>query len=462
MSSLLLVDLSGLFWTAWHATADQEIGSAVEGVYTSIVRHLGDHAYCAVCVDSPPYLRKQVDPEYKANRDAPDPAAVDQLRRLRGRLVADGHVVWGVQGYEADDVIATAAQLAVQRQMEVTVLSQDKDLAQLVSDADLVSVLNPRTGARLTDDSVREKFGVAPHLVRDLLALMGDRSDNVPGVAGVGAKRAAALLAEFGSASDVYSAAKQGDIPGKLGETIAASEEALRRSKQLVSLSADLPINFDELFEERKPVTEISDAEFDEPEPATDEPEPEPAAEHVAQPTDEQTAIVRAAPVEGWERALEPSDSGRAWKLAQLLHSSRSFGVPNAETALALILKGRSMGLDAVTSVSAFHVIKGKPVMSAQTIVGLCKASPSCEYFCLIDSSATSCTWETRRRGDPRPQRITWTIEDADRAGLTRGGDSNWAKYPRTMLQWRCGVELARAVYTDVVANIYSTEEMSS
>ena len=167
MSRLLLVDLSGLFWTAWHATSDQELGSAFELVYQRITRHMADHDLVAVCVDSPPYKRKQIDPEYKANRDEPDLAAVDQLARLRERLTADGHVVWGVQGYEADDVIASACAIAAERELPVTILSQDKDLAQLVSDTTDIVVLNPRSGNRLDAAAVVDKFGVSPNQVRD-------------------------------------------------------------------------------------------------------------------------------------------------------------------------------------------------------------------------------------------------------------------------------------------------------
>jgi 5'-3' exonuclease len=475
LEPLLLIDLSGLFWTNWHATADKEIGAAFDMTLAKVHRYASQYKLVTIACDAPPYKRKELYPEYKAQRDTPAQDALDQFRRIKDRLAEDGYLLWSAQGYEADDVIATACSMATLNQIKVDILSQDKDLVQLVSDELNVTVINPRTGDRFSDEGVFAKFGVLPDRVGDLLALVGDKSDNVPGVPGIGAVKAAALLQQWGCLDELQRAISDGDSgeeikPPAVRRALLDNAEQLEVSRRLVALERNLPIEFDDLFKdrERKEVVEreVSGAEFDD-----EPPKPEPASVVVEQVVEQKPepqeapkpqAIVQATGQ--WNQALEPTTSRGAWALANAMFESRAFGVANAQTALAVIMKGRSLGLDAVTSLTNFHIIEGKPSMSAQLIIGMVKASPLCRFFRLVKTTNELAVWETHRVGEPDPISLDWTIEDARTAQLTRGSRSGrptqWDKMPRTMLRWRCGVELARAVYPDVVAGVYSTEEM--
>lgn len=504
MKTLLLIDLSGIFWQQWHATADKEIGAAFTASLATIHRYASRYDHVAIAIDCPPYKRKDLYPEYKAQRDKPAQDALDQFRRIRERLEADGYLLWGVPGYEADDVIATAATFASSEAygMSVDILSADKDLTQLVGPR--VCCISPRTGDRYDHAAVLEKFKVAPSLVGDLLALVGDKSDNVPGVPGVGIVKAAALLQQWGSLDEIQRAISDGDeaeelTPPSVRKALLENVGQLEVSRQLVRLTRDLPIAFQDLFAERKRATvadaAVNDDDLDDepgfrmqqqedetmsdeteteatedskplPKPAETRPTEPAIIETTGQATSEETHIVRAngGSNDQWNYALEPSTPRGVWSLAKLLFSSRVFNVPNEEAALAIIMKGRSLGLDAVTSLTSFHFIEGKPTMSAQLLIGMIKASPKCEYFRLVKSERDVAIWETKRAGEPSPVSLDWTLDDATNAGLLRktnsGRPSNWDKMPRTMLRWRCGVELGRAVYPDVISNLYTPEEL--
>lgn len=120
------------------------------------------------------------------------------------------------------------------------------------------------------------------------------------------------------------------------------------------------------------------------------------------------------------------------------------------------ILAGQELGLPPMAALRGIHVVKGKPVLSADSMVGVALRSGLAEYFSCVEENATSVTYETKRRGSPHPQRCTWTMDDARQAQL--GGD-NWKRYPRAMLKARCKAALARDVYPDVLAGCYDDDE---
>lgn len=126
-----------------------------------------------------------------------------------------------------------------------------------------------------------------------------------------------------------------------------------------------------------------------------------------------------------------------------------------ANVAMA-ILAGQEMGLAPMAAIRGIHVVKGKPILSAETMVGIVLGSGLAEHFTCTEETPTRVTYETKRRGAPREQRCTWTMDDAKRAGLD--GD-NWRKYPRAMLKARCKSMLARDVYPDVLAGCYDEDE---
>ncbi len=160
--------------------------------------------------------------------------------------------------------------------------------------------------------------------------------------------------------------------------------------------------------------------------------------------------------------AIIPRTLVEVQSLAEIL--SKSTLLPEAlrgkvPDVVVSILAGAELGLAPMASIAGVHVISGKPVLAAATMMGLCLASGLAEYFAQIESTATSVTFETKRKGSPVPQRVVWTVEDAKRAGIYK---NVWLTYPRQMLAARAKAELARAVYPDVCAGVYDPDEVSA
>ena len=122
------------------------------------------------------------------------------------------------------------------------------------------------------------------------------------------------------------------------------------------------------------------------------------------------------------------------------------------------ILAGQELGLAPMAALRGVHVINGKPLIAADTMVGLILSSGLCEYFVDVERTATSVTCETKRKGSPVAQKCTWTMDDAKRAGLHT--KDTWRLYPRAMLAARCRAELARSAYPDVLAGVYDPDEL--
>src|SRR5450631_769765 len=225
--SLFIVDALNFLFRAFHAlpplttTKGVQTG-AVYGLCQMLLRIVREQSPTHICVvfDAPgENFRKQIYAEYKAHRP-PMPADLASQMTIVGRVIDTfGIQTLSVPGFEADDVIATVTRLAVAGGMEVVICSSDKDLMQLC-DAN-VSVLDTMKNRRLGPAEVKEKFGVEPALVGDVLALMGDGVDNVPGVDGIGPKTASELINKFGSLDGLY--AHLSEVKGKRGEALAAA-----------------------------------------------------------------------------------------------------------------------------------------------------------------------------------------------------------------------------------------------
>lgn len=473
MKTLMLIDLSAIYWASWHASADEHLSTAYIRTVEKVHSLRDGYDFSAVCMDAPPYFRKELLPTYKAQRDAPAEDAIEQLQRVKERLDADGLLLWSVRGFEADDIIATATKHAVAAGMRVTIASSDKDLMQLIDDMAGVSLHSLRDGQAFGEAAVVEKFGVPPHKMRDLLALVGDTSDNVPGVEKVGVKTAAKLLADYGSLDGVFTNTTDVKQP-KLREYLQRDEPAARLARRLVTLRDDAPIDFQDLHKTRevKPLVTEEPEDMDAPETVTADgelissPEASPAPATPAQDTEAPTpanmAMVKAA---DWSMGLEPASLGSAMKLAQGLANSRIYTrFPNAEAIWAVIIRGREMGLGALTALDSFHIIEGKPSPSAHLLIARCKAHPDCEYFQFVGGDATFAEYETKNRRNPRPTRLKYTIEQAKAAGLlnpTKSGQpSNWEKRPDEMLRKTCAVQLGRIEYPEATGGLYAIEEL--
>jgi len=247
-----LVDAMNLVFRAYFAfvnrplrTTDGFNTGAIFGFVKMVRKALEDvkPTHVAVAFEGGPTFRNELYPEYKANRAAAPDELKAQVEPVKEIARAMGIPVLEVPGAEADDVIATLARKA-EGFDEVVILSGDKDLMQLVNDR--VHMLAPKSGVsdveELDAEQVREKMDVGPGQIRDLLALAGDSSDNVPGVPGVGNKTAARLLAEFGSLDALYADLERVTA----GKTRAALEEHAADVKvfaQLVSLKDDVELD---------------------------------------------------------------------------------------------------------------------------------------------------------------------------------------------------------------------------
>ncbi len=484
---ILLVDFDSVYWICWHSTGAEDSADMPAKRTVGRIRAWAQQwPHVAVCFDVGRTWRHELSPAYKANRDAKPEEALAQRKNALGVLSRDGFPMWSAEGYEADDVIASAVRVAKERGIRSTIATADKDLMQLVDDHCVV--LSTRTDNFLGPAEVREKFGVEPGQIADWLALVGDKSDNVAGVPGIGEKRAADLLFMHRDIVRLVGAAEDpaSDITPKIRESIVNHKNAAALALRLVTLRADVPVPFDEVMRPRetKPLTkpveeftmsteETATATAAEPMNVDCAPVAESASMVVDQPapvqpaqefTPAQTAPVVARPIE-WNHLLEASSLRDAVQIAKHLHNSRLFPhFNNPEGIFAAQLLARSHGIESmkVLMPGMLHNIKGKLSMSAQMIVGLVLRSGKCEYFDCIETTAAKAVYVTKRKGAKHEVRFEFTIEEAKAAGYLGKADSSWQKTPKTMLRHRCETELARAVFPDVVGGLYSPEEIEA
>ncbi|MDQ3357467.1 MAG: DNA polymerase I [Actinomycetota bacterium] len=250
MSRLLLLDGHSLAYRAFFAlpvenfsTATGQSTNAVFGFTSMLINVLRDEAptHLAVAFDvSRQTFRSEQYAEYKAGRATTPSEFVGQVSLIREVLDAlrISHVE--LEGYEADDVIATLTTSAREEGMEVLICSGDRDAIQLVDKG--VTLLYPRKGvsdlARMTPEAVQDKYGVGPERYSDLAAMVGESSDNLPGVPGVGPKTAAKWLGQFGNLAGVVDHADQ--LPGKAGQAFRDHLPGVLRNRQLNQLVGDL------------------------------------------------------------------------------------------------------------------------------------------------------------------------------------------------------------------------------
>jgi DNA polymerase-1 len=243
---LYLLDVNNWIFRAFHAIRglSNSAGTPTNAAYgfTQMLLKLLDEQkpthVVAVLDGEGPGFREAQYAAYKANRPPLPPELAPQLEPIQQIVEALGVPRCGAATYEADDVIATLTRAAVREGWDVVILSSDKDLAQLVSPR--VTLWDTMAEKRYGPDEVREKWGVPPERIGDLLALTGDTSDNVPGVRGIGAKGAAALIQELGSLGDIY--ARLDAVKGKKREWLEQSREDAFLSLDLVTLR-DAPVS---------------------------------------------------------------------------------------------------------------------------------------------------------------------------------------------------------------------------
>lgn len=316
---ILLVDLSALFHQAYHVSGGEDADATCRKTVARIRGVAQSFDRLVVCGDARRNWRHEKLPTYKAQRAAKPPEFGAQLERTIEILRTDGFPVWIVDGFEADDVVATATKLAVKAGLHVVIMTHDKDLYQLLGD-DPIQILDINSGtmrgpADVSKDpgkashSSSNGFGVEPEQLGDWLAIVGDASDNVPGVPGIGPKGATSALQRFGSIDGILDAVHSTDrlvewnlrvstgedpaeVERQLGPrpvvpdppikpaalaALKANEEKLRLSRELIGLRFDVPIDFAEAMRERvqRPLTTPtppSDFDDDKDSQMTDDP----------------------------------------------------------------------------------------------------------------------------------------------------------------------------------------------
>lgn len=249
-SRLILVDGSSYLFRAFHAlpplTNSKGMNTgAAKGVIGMLKRLQADNPadQLVVIFDAKgPTFRNDIYSEYKANRPPMPEELRDQIEPIHNVIRAMGLPLISISGVEADDVIGTLSVMAAAQRRQVLISTGDKDMAQLVND--YVTLVNTMTQTVLDRDGVIEKFGVPPELIIDLLALMGDSVDNIPGVAGVGEKTALALLQNLGGVSDIYTNLDRvPELPVRgaksLGDKLLVSQDMAELSYVLATIKTD-------------------------------------------------------------------------------------------------------------------------------------------------------------------------------------------------------------------------------
>jgi DNA polymerase-1 len=253
LSRLFLIDGSSQMYRAYHAMRGSGLsgptGKSTHAVYifvTMLRKLIADHQpqYIAASFDLPgPTFRSELATDYKANRTPMPPDLAEQIPWVHEACEAMGVPILTSQRFEADDVIGTLASRAAEHGYDVAIVTGDKDFFQLVHDG--IKVYNPRDdGAWFDASAVKEKFGVTPEQVVDVLALMGDSIDNIKGVPGIGEKGARDLIANYGTLEALLEHASE--VSNKrYREGLLAHAEDARQSRELARIRTDVPVPFE-------------------------------------------------------------------------------------------------------------------------------------------------------------------------------------------------------------------------
>jgi 5'-3' exonuclease len=511
-----MVDFSSILHPTWALASTDSDPNATSTQVVAKVRALASaHPHVAICCDSGKSFRAEISTDYKANRPAERDAALHHQGNVAIDILrGDGFPIWVARGFEADDIIATAvaaAQPPDSDGADVLIISADKDLLQMVSDR--VQVFRPALGTateRTYDAAaVVDKFGVAPNQFCDFLCLVGDKSDNVAGAKGIGAVTAAKLLTTYGTLEDLAAAIECGEasltpaIGKNLIDFFAGEPSPCDVARSLIRLRTDAPIPFTEIFQTRVPADAAAfgaddDIAFAMPtldEPPHDDmgrsqspgdvgadgaadggrggaaPPPEGGgtadsgvrpAEAAAGAADHPGALHRRAPsapaVVEWERQLEPQDILQAKELANWIFQSRLFSAyGHPAGVLTTILAGREMGLPAMASLRAMHIVEGKPTLAADFIRALVVRSGLVEYFRCSERTPDRATFIIKRKDEPEMS-LTYTLEEARAAGLVKP-KSGWERNAADMLVARASSKLARLVCPEITFGLYAREE---
>jgi DNA polymerase I len=251
---LLLIDGHSMAYRAFFAlpaenftTAQGQHTNAIYGFATMLISLLKDEkpTHVAVAFDvSRKTFRTEIFPDYKANRAKTPDEFRSQMSYLNDLVKGFGITQFALEGFEADDIIATITKQAEREGAEVLICTGDRDSFQLVTDK--TTVLYPKRGvsemARMTPTAVQEKYGMTPDQYPDFAALRGDPSDNLPSIPGVGEKTAAKWVVEYGSLQELI--ANVDKVGGKVGQSLRDNINDVIRNRELTQLIHDAPIEY--------------------------------------------------------------------------------------------------------------------------------------------------------------------------------------------------------------------------
>lgn len=254
--TLLLIDANSLIHRAFHAlppltAPDGRPTGALYGLSSIILKILKERKprYIAVAFDRPePIFREAYYKEYKATRPPTADTLIPQLIEAKKLLETFGFKTFEAPGFEADDIVATLAyKFSREENLQTIILSGDRDIFQAI-EGDKVVVETPQKGISNTviydENLVKEKFGVTPQELADFKGLVGDKSDNIPGVSGIGPKTAAELIQKYGSLENLYKEIGEMGIPNKkLQDKLIENKEIALLSKKLAVLRRDSPVS---------------------------------------------------------------------------------------------------------------------------------------------------------------------------------------------------------------------------
>jgi len=246
MPTTYLLDTHGLLYQLFHAIPPMSspkgepvgvVFGLVKDLFYLIERHKPDYIFCAFDLPGKTF-RSEIYTEYKANRSEMPGDLIPQICFVHEILDAMNIPQLSLSGYEADDVIATAVRLTTEQGNKCVIVTNDKDCRQLIDDR--TSIFNIRKGTFYTAENLFADWGIRPDQVVDFQSLVGDSTDNIPGVAKVGKKTATELLQQFGTLEGIFDNIEK--IAGKKQEYLLTGKETAFLSRQLVALKKDVPI----------------------------------------------------------------------------------------------------------------------------------------------------------------------------------------------------------------------------
>jgi DNA polymerase-1 len=250
MKKFFIIDGNAYIHRAYHAlpplsTSNNQQVNAVYGFIRLLLKIKSSFApdYIAVCFDYPSKtFRHEMFKEYKANRKPLDEALISQMPLAREAVEALNIYKVEIQGYEADDLIATIAKHNKESSVQTVVVTGDKDILQLTED-ESVLIWNDSKDIMYDSAKVEEKYGVKPKQLLDIFAMTGDMSDNVPGIKGIGEKTALKLLKEYGTLENILQ--KADSIKGNVGKLLQQGKDNAELSKKLIELDDNVPLDYE-------------------------------------------------------------------------------------------------------------------------------------------------------------------------------------------------------------------------